>query len=102
MKIKEYLFHKIFTLRHLFLWGNVLLLILFILVLGKDQRRGWKQYQEEFYALEIAQANQKWLDAKTEEEKSFARALIKEAKKQKQEIRQIWSLKLESVDRCIT
>ena len=102
MKIKEFLFTKVFLLRYLFLWGNVLLLILFLAVLVKDNSRGWKKYQVEFKKKEIARAQEKVNSASTEGAKEVALQELKVAKKLPTEIRQIWSQEMNTVDRCIT
>lgn len=102
MKFKEFLFHRLFTLRALFLWGNVVLLVLFLLVLGKDQKRGWKTYQREFRTREIARAKENLAVAATEEEKILAEREWRAAKNMPREIRQIWAEEIGAVDRCIT
>lgn len=100
--MKDFLFNKLFTLRRLFLWGNVLLLILFLAVLLKDSDRGWKKYQEEYRNLEIRHAKETLSRAQTDEEREAAQKLLKTAQGIPIEIRQIWVQKLGAVDRCIT
>ena len=102
MKFKEFLLTKVFLLRNLFLWGNVLLLVLFLAVLISDNSRGWKKYQQEFKKLEVAKAQEKVNSAPTPEAKEMAEVELKAAKKMPIEIRQIWSTELNAVDRCIT
>ncbi len=102
MDFKENFFKNIVPLRRLFLWGNVILLIVFLLALGKDQIRGWQKYQKEFRSKEIARAKEKLDKAQTEEEKEVALKEFHAAKGIKLEIRQLWVQKLNTVDRCIT
>ena len=100
--MKELLFTKVFTLRRLFLWGNVLLLILFLIVLAKDNERGWKDYQKEYKKRELSRAQNLVNNAVTDDEKKVAKATLIQAKKQPLEIRQTWVPELAAVDRCIT
>jgi mono/diheme cytochrome c family protein len=93
---------SIFTLRRLFLWGNVILLALFVGNLVKDQRRGWQWYQKEFKRREIARIETKIANAPTPDLKDAANQELKVAQKMPIEIRQIWSTDINAVDRCIT
>lgn len=102
MKLKEFLLTKVFLLRNLFLWGNVILLVLFLAVMIKDNSRGWKQYQKEFKKREVMKAEEKVNAAATPEAKESALQELKVAKKTPVEIRQIWSQHINTVDRCIT
>jgi mono/diheme cytochrome c family protein len=100
--MKESLFKRIFSLRNLFLWGNILLLVLFLLAFVKDANRGWKPYQREFKSMEVEHAKSLLASAKTDVERIQAEGLLKEARKLPVEIRQIWSTEMSSIDRCIT
>lgn len=102
MNIPEFLFNKLFTLRRLFLWGNVILLVVFLAVLGKDQSNGWKKYQNEFKSREISRAQSKVDSATTPEAKAATKDELVLAKRMPKEIRQLWSQDLNTVDRCIT
>jgi hypothetical protein len=93
---------NLFSLRNLFLWGNVLLLLLFLAVIGSDNRRGWKSYQTEFKKRETAKAQEKVETASTPEAKEVASQEVKLAKRMPIEIRQIWAQDIKAVDRCIT
>jgi mono/diheme cytochrome c family protein len=95
-------FNKAFSLRNLFLWGNVILLAVFLAVLGKDQVRGWKYYQTEFKKREIARVEAKVNAASTPEAKGAAMDELRVAKRMPIEIRQLWSQDLNAVDRCIS
>lgn len=95
------LFNRVFTLRNLFLWGNILLLVLFLSVFVKDAKRGWKPYQKEFKAKEIARLKEKF-DKASETDKAVIERELKAAHKFPIEIRQIWSKDLNAVDRCIS
>lgn len=101
MNFKEK-FSNLFSLRRLFVGGNMLLLILFLAALGKDQVRGWKDYQKEFKHREINRAQEKLAAAKTDDEKLTAENELKNAKKMPIEIRQMWVQNIKAVDRCIT
>ncbi len=89
-------------LRYLFLWGNVILLLLFVAVLVRDNCRGWKDYQVEFKKREVAKAQEKVNNAPTSEAKEVALQELKQAKKMPIEVRQIWTQEMNAVDRCIT
>src|SRR4051812_13127588 len=102
MSFKERLFGKWLSLRNLFLWGNISLFLLFLVVMAQDQKRSWKDYQKEFQEREIARAKEHLSKAASEDEKSVAAGELKLAKASKTEIRQIWAQKLNAVDRCIT
>src|SRR5262249_41975645 len=93
---------SIFTLRRIFLWGNILLLALFVGNLIKDQQRGWQWYQKEYKRRDVARLQAKVANATTPEAKDTALEELKVAKKMPIEIRQIWSQDLNTVDRCIT
>ncbi len=93
---------RLFSIRNLFLWGNVLLLVLFLLVFVKDAQRGWQPYQKEFKRREIERAEAAVAAAKTDADKVTAQRQLKEAKKFSIEIRQLWVKDLNAVDRCIT
>jgi mono/diheme cytochrome c family protein len=93
---------KIFTLPRLFLWGNIVLLALFVAVLMKDQERGWKSYQKEYKKMEVERLEKKVAAAPTPEAKEVAQQELKVAQKMPIEIRQIWSTEMNAVDRCIT
>lgn len=102
MNLKELLFGKIFTLRRLFLVGNILVLVLFLAALLKDQKRGWTYYQKTFKSKEIERTKAKLNAAKTGDEKAVAAEEFKAAKRMPVEIRQLWVQELDAVDRCIT
>src|ERR1044071_8408486 len=102
MNFKEKFFTKWFPLRTLFLWGNVLLLVLFLLAVGKDQVRGWKDYQTEFKHREIARAKESLSKASTDDAKALALRELQSANGMKIEIRQMWIQNIKAVDRCIT
>lgn len=101
MSLKETL-NKLFALRRLFLWGNLVLLILFVLAVAMDQKRGWKQYQQEYKKKEIARIEAKLVSATDDAEKDLAAQELKAAKKMPIEIRQLLVDDLNAVDRCIT
>ncbi|MFN0118306.1 MAG: c-type cytochrome [Elusimicrobiota bacterium] len=102
MENKDPLLSRIFNIRTIFLYGNVILMVLFFLVVAKDQKRGYKQYQKEYRALEIKKANEKLAVATTAEEKEAALQELKIAKKMEMGVRQIWSTEMGAIDRCIT
>lgn len=93
---------RLFTLPRLFLWGNVILLVLFLIAAVQDNCRGWKSYQAEFKKKEIARIEAKMNAATTDEAKEVAEHELKAAKKMPSEIRQIWAQNIGAVDRCIT
>jgi mono/diheme cytochrome c family protein len=95
-------FFDLFTLRRMFLCGNILLLILFIGNMVKDQQRGWQRYQKEYKRRDIARIQAKIANAATPDLKDTAEQELRVAKKMPIEIRQIWSQDLNTVDRCIT
>lgn len=96
------MFKRFFTLRNLFLWGNLILFVSFLFVFVKDQKRGWPAYQKEFKAKEIARIKSKIDSAKTDEERLVAERELKSAHKFPIEIRQLWVKDLNAIDRCIT
>lgn len=102
MTLKEKFFTKWFTLQRLFLWGNVILFILFTIAMFKDNVRGWKSYQAEFKTREIHRATEKLANAKTDDERELAQRELASAKGMKEEIRQMWVMNGKVVDRCIT
>lgn len=95
------LFNRLFSLRRLFMWGNIVLFLLFLAVLVCDQSRGWKKYQQEYKAKEIERIETK-LAAASDADKDIVRMELKSAKKMPIEIRQIWAPQIGVVDRCIT
>lgn len=95
-------FHQIFSLRRLFLYGNIALFVLFVAVAVKDQMRSWPSYQKEFKRLEIERIQGKLDAATTDAERDAIKAELKAAKRVPVEIRQLWIQDFDSVDRCIT
>src|ERR1041385_294069 len=102
MTFKEKFFTEWFSLRMLFLWGNIFLFVLFTLALLQDNVRGWKVYQQEYQRREIARSSEKLSSAKTDEEKAVAQGELNAARGMKLEIRQMWVQNSKAVDRCIT
>ena len=102
MDEKPSIFSRIFRLRYLFLWGNIVLFLLFAAAMGLDQVRGWKVYQKEYKALEIQRTQDEIANAKTDEEKARAAEEHKNALRMPMEIRQIIAPDFNAVDRCTT
>jgi mono/diheme cytochrome c family protein len=99
---KPSIFTRLFALRHLFLWGNILLFLLFGAVLMQDQVRGWKDYQKEFKKLELERTKAMVAAATTDEEKARAAEELKAAQRMPMEIRQLVVPDFDAVDRCTT
>src|SRR5262249_22124179 len=74
-------------LRKLFLWGNILLFLLLIAAIVKDQWRPWMPYQRHYRRM---QAEQETGDVR------------KSIENRPMEIRQILATDLGQVDRCVT
>lgn len=92
---------RLFSLRNLFVWGNIILFVLFTAVLVKDQIRGWKKYQKEYKTKEIERIKSKMTSVPDAEKDGLEMELIV-AKKTPIEIRQVWSQQINAIDRCIT
>lgn len=102
MKFKEFLFTKLFTLRHLFLWGNILLLLLFLIVCFKDQERDWPAYQKQYKEKELARIETRLIQTDDSTEKDRLKQEIKSVRRERIALRQLWVQELGAVDRCIT
>jgi mono/diheme cytochrome c family protein len=93
---------NLFSLRNLFLWGNVLLFVLMVAAIVKDSRHEWEGYQKNYYKMEVAEVQSKLANAKTDAEKDSLQKELKFWKSQPVEIKQIIVPALDRVDRCIT
>src|SRR5688572_14769200 len=102
MDNKKRSFSSWFSLRRLFLGGNIVLFLLFVIVIIKDQQHSWDDYQSTYKELEVNRAQKKLDAAATDEEKETALREIHAAKRMRPEIRQLWVTKMNAVDRCIT
>src|SRR5262249_34447515 len=85
-----------------FMWGNILLFVLFTVAMFKDNVRGWKPYQEEYRKREIKRATDDLNAAQTDDAKTVAQGELRAAKGMKIEIRQMWLQNIKAVDRCVT
>lgn len=102
MNWKEILFTRYFTLRNLFIAGNLLLLGFFIVAVVKDARREWKGYQKTFYSREIERLRKEIAAASGEEEKERLEKALRMYKSQPVKIRQVMVTPLNRFDRCVT
>ena len=101
MKLKEFFFNKLFSLRNLFYLGNFLALGFFLVVLYKDQFREWKPYQAQYKKLEIESINMR-LKGADDKVKEALMDELKAARRRPQEIKQIMAVDIHRVDRCAT
>jgi hypothetical protein len=82
-------FLKFFSLRRLFMWGNLILLALFLIAAIKDQDRGWGKYQKAYKNMEVSRLKKKVADATSDPERVAATEELRLAKKMPIEIRQL-------------
>jgi len=75
-------------LKKLFIWGNVVLVILLAVVMAQDYWREWKPYQKAYRKMQAAEEK-----TSAEKRKILARPI---------QIKQILATDLKRVDRCIT
>jgi mono/diheme cytochrome c family protein len=101
MTFKEKFFGRVFTLRNMFVGGNVVLLLLFLAVLVKDARREWKPYQKTFFAREKARLATALKAAGPEEREKLERE-SRDMGAQSVHIRQILLPAFDRFDRCTT
>lgn len=102
MDEKPPLFTRLFALRSLFLWGNVILFVVFGAVMVSDQIRGWKGYQKDFKARELTRTKDAIASAQTDDDKMRAADEYQAAQRIPMEIRQIVAPDFDAVDRCVT
>jgi predicted CxxxxCH...CXXCH cytochrome family protein len=102
MSLKEVLLTRYFTLRNLFIGGNVLLLALLGTAIVKDQNREWKKYQREFYQREKTRLKGALSIAPSDEEKKVLTKQLSLVKSQSIKIRQLMAPPLDRYDRCVT
>lgn len=102
MSLKETLLTRYFTLRNLFVGGNVLLLILFLAAAVKDADREWKGYQKTFYAKEIKRLTEALDGANAPEEKERLTKKLALVRAQPVRLRQLIVPGMDRYDRCTT
>jgi mono/diheme cytochrome c family protein len=102
MSLKEILLTRYFTLRNLFVGGNLLLLGLLLAAVVKDQNREWKKYQREFFRMEKDRLEDEISQAKTPEEKDVFIKELNLFRGQSVKIRQLMAPALDRYDRCIS
>jgi mono/diheme cytochrome c family protein len=102
MSFKDKLFANILTIRNLFIWGNVVLLVLFLAAVAKDHVREWKGFQKDYYRRENNRLHEELEKAQSEEEKERLSRELRNLKAQPLEIKQIMLEKMDRFDRCIT
>jgi len=91
-----------FSLKNLFLWGNISIFILMIAAIVKDSFHQWESYQKSYYKMEIAQIQGKLAQATTDDEKQRLAKELKYWKSRPVEIKQFILPDLDRVDRCVT
>jgi mono/diheme cytochrome c family protein/nitrate reductase cytochrome c-type subunit len=102
MAFKESLFTKVFTIRNLFIGGNILLLLLFLAALAQDHFREWKPYQKEFKKREIQRAEAELAKAVSPEDRERLDRELQRLQRMPLEIKQVMVKPLNRVDRCLT
>jgi mono/diheme cytochrome c family protein len=102
MSFKDAWFNKVFTLRNLFVGGNVLLLLLFLAVVVKDHLREWKPYQKEYLKRESRRLHDALEKASTDEDKNRLTLELRNVQSQGVHIRQVMLPRMDRYDRCIT
>ena len=99
MSVKDYLVNELFSLRRLFIVGNVVLLGLLTSAVVKDQRREWKTFQKEYVRRETARL-QSEIDAAGDDAGAKKRLALIRA--QGIRLRQLMVPALDRYDRCVT
>lgn len=99
MSLKELLLTRYFTLRNLFVGGNVVLVLLLAAAVIKDHRREWKDLQKEFYAREIKRLKE---EKKASPDAAHVDKHLALLRGQGIRLRQIMVPALDRYDRCIT
>lgn len=99
MSVKEYLCNHLFSLRRLFVVGNVLMLGLLAAAIVKDHRREWKSFQKEFYRREAARLKSEIAAAPENSAPIKKLALLRG---QGIKLRQLMVPALDRYDRCVT
>lgn len=102
MSLKEIVFSRYLTLRNLFIGGNALLVVLLAVAAIKDNNRGWKKYQKEFYAREEKRLAEAIRATAIEDEKSKLEKQLSVIRSQPVAIRQTMVTGMDRYDRCIT
>jgi len=100
--MKENFLTRVFSIRNLFIWGNIILFISFLAVLAKDHFREWKTYQSEYQKLELESLNKELLAIQDQTEKERLKIRMRKIKSRRAKIIQIMTPELGNVDRCIT
>jgi len=102
MSFKETLFTKILTLRHLFIVGNALLLVVFLAVVVKDYSREWKKYQKEFYQREKDRLHGELQKNVSADRQEALERELRVMRGQRLSIKQIMQTEFNRYDRCTT
>ncbi|MBL0059617.1 MAG: c-type cytochrome [Elusimicrobia bacterium] len=102
MSLKETLLTRYFTLRNLFVIGNLALLAFLLAAIVKDQNREWKKYQREYFRREKSRLKEDLSRATTEEAKAPLAKQLALIRSQSVRIRQLMAPPLDRYDRCVT
>jgi len=90
------------SIRLLFIWGNLALVLLLGASVIRDNHKEWRKYQQEYYRLEAEDLKEKLSQAVEPEEIKDLGAQIKAKKRMPIEVKQIIAKDLDRIDRCIT
>lgn len=90
------------SVRRLFIWGNLALVVLFGASVIRDNHKEWIKYQQEYYRLEAQELETKLAQTQDPEEIKDLKAQIKAKKRMPIEVKQIITKDLDRIDRCIT
>ena len=90
------------TIKKLFVWGNVALVVLLVLSVIRDQSGEWKKYQKTYYQLEAKELETKLAATTDETEKESLKKQIRAKEHAGLEIKQFIVKDLGRIDRCVT
>lgn len=101
MTFKEKIFTRVLTIRNCFIVGNLVLFLLLVAAVVKDNIREWKGYQGEYLQREEKRLTEEIAAADADSKERLSRQL-RLIQSQPQQIKQVIVDPLDRVDRCIT
>ncbi|MBI2069135.1 MAG: c-type cytochrome [Elusimicrobia bacterium] len=88
--------------RQLFIWGNLLLVLLLAASVMRDESREWKKYQKKFYELEAKDLEGKLAQTQEPEARRSIEKQIQAKQHAGLEVKQMILNDIDRIDRCIT